>query len=64
MQVLVELLTPEEIGWLDRYHARVWEGVSPRLEAESDAWRWLRDATAPLDVPAAAGVGAAAAAAA
>lgn len=54
------LLTSAEVTWLDSYHARVWERVSPRLEEGSEGWDWLRDATAPLHVPAPAAVAAAA----
>jgi Xaa-Pro aminopeptidase len=41
-----ELLTPEEAGWLDRYHACVVEALSPLLDADSRAW--LTAATRPL----------------
>ena len=33
-----QLLTAEETGWLDRYHARVAETLSPHLDAETRAW--------------------------
>ena len=42
----VALLTTEEAGWLDIYHARVWSELSPYLEG--DAAAWLRRATEPL----------------
>ena len=41
-----ELLTAEETEWLNAYHERVYESLSPRLDAEERAW--LRQATAPL----------------
>lgn len=44
--VKAELLTGEEIAWLDAYHRRVFDTLSPMLE-ESVA-RWLREATLPL----------------
>jgi Xaa-Pro aminopeptidase len=44
--VVTEMLTPEEIAWLDRYHARVFEALSPLLDADSRAW--LAAATRPL----------------
>src|SRR6516165_6761703 len=44
--IVPELLTPEEAGWLDRYHARVVEALSPLLDADSRAW--LTAATRPL----------------
>ena len=40
------LLTAEEIGWLDAYHARVSAEVGPRLEP--DEREWLSRACAPL----------------
>jgi Xaa-Pro aminopeptidase len=40
------LLTPEEIGWLDAYHARVAETLSDDLDLA--AARWLDAATRPL----------------
>jgi len=40
------LMSAAEIAWLDDYHDRVWETLSPLL-SESDAM-WLREATTPL----------------
>jgi Xaa-Pro aminopeptidase len=40
------LLTREEKGWIDDYHARVLQIVGPRLEGETG--RWLEGACAPL----------------
>jgi Xaa-Pro aminopeptidase len=40
------LMNDAEIKWLDNYHDRVWETLSPLL-SEEDAF-WLRDATSPL----------------
>lgn len=56
------LLTPDEISWINDYHERVWQRVGPRLADESAGKRWLRDATAPLAVPATVYAAAAAAA--
>jgi Xaa-Pro aminopeptidase len=39
-------MSEAEIAWLDDYHDRVWETLSPLLN-ETDAI-WLREATAPL----------------
>ena len=41
-----ELLTAEEIAWLDGYHARVNAEIGPKLEATARAW--LNAACAPL----------------
>jgi Xaa-Pro aminopeptidase len=47
--VAPRLLSPEEIGWLDAYHARVEATLSPLLSGQDAAW--LTAATRPL-VPA------------
>jgi Xaa-Pro aminopeptidase len=41
-----ELLEEEEIAWLDAYHARVRQTLTPLVDP--DTARWLADATAPL----------------
>lgn len=41
------LLSSEERGWLDAYHARVREDLMPLLSGDAAAG-WLEDATAPL----------------
>ncbi|MCD8287531.1 MAG: aminopeptidase P family protein, partial [Porphyromonadaceae bacterium] len=40
------LLTSEEVAWLDAYHRMVYDRVSPLLDETHKAW--LRNATAPL----------------
>lgn len=42
------LLTAAEVAWLDGYHARVWERVSPLMDPSSEGARWLREVTRPL----------------
>jgi Xaa-Pro aminopeptidase len=42
-----ELLTPEETAWVDSYHSRVRETLTPHLDAETAAW--LEAETAPLN---------------
>jgi Xaa-Pro aminopeptidase len=44
--IMAGMLTPEETAWLDRYHARVADTLSPLLDAETGAW--LSAATRPL----------------
>ncbi len=44
--IVKDLLTAEELAWLDAYHARVDAALSPELDA--DARAWLKQATAPL----------------
>ena len=41
-----ELLEADEVAWLDAYHARVREIITPLVDAETA--RWLAAATAPL----------------
>lgn len=45
--ILHELLTPEEIDWLDRYHQDVYDRLSPSLNKEEQ--EWLKEACAPLN---------------
>ena len=45
--IQVELLSREEVEWLDRYHQEVWERVGP-LVTTPEAKAWLLEATAPL----------------
>ena len=40
------LMTPAEIAWLDAYHARVRETITPLVDGETAAW--LKDATRAL----------------
>ena len=40
------LMSDEEIGWLDDYHARVRETLTPLVDAETAGW--LAEATRPL----------------
>nr|WP_314615343.1 aminopeptidase P family protein [uncultured Pseudomonas sp.] len=44
--LLPELLTQEELGWLNGYHATVRERIAPLLKG--DALAWLQARTAPL----------------
>ena len=46
--LLPELLTREEIAWLNEYHSRVYRALSPLLSGE--ARKWLRRKTLPLVV--------------
>jgi Xaa-Pro aminopeptidase len=43
------LLDEEEIAWLDAYHARVRETLTPLVDADTVAW--LAAATQPIDAP-------------
>jgi Xaa-Pro aminopeptidase len=44
--VIPEMLLPEEIDWLNAYHQRVFETLSPHLSSDESVW--LRNACAPL----------------
>ena len=44
--ILIEMMTQEEIQWLNDYHQRVFDTLSPHLSAEEATW--LREACAPL----------------
>lgn len=44
--IVKQLLTKEEIAWVNGYHARVWEKIGPQLDG--DAKTWLEGATKPL----------------
>jgi Xaa-Pro aminopeptidase len=44
--IVKAMLTAEELAWLDAYHERVAEALSPELDDEARAW--LKAATAPL----------------
>ncbi len=44
--VIVEMLTPDECRWFDAYHQKVYDALSPLLDADEQAW--LRDACSPL----------------
>ena len=44
--ILIEMMTQEEIQWLNDYHQRVFDTLSPHLSAEEAAW--LREVCAPL----------------
>jgi Xaa-Pro aminopeptidase len=44
--IVANMLTPEETEWLDGYHARVAQTLSPLVDAETRAWRAA--ATPPL----------------
>jgi Xaa-Pro aminopeptidase len=44
--IVTKMLTLEETGWLDAYHARVLETLSPQLDSETRVW--LAAATRPF----------------
>ena len=44
--ILVDMLLPEEIAWLNDYHQHVFDTLSPHLSDDETAW--LREACAPI----------------
>ena len=44
--IIKDMLLPEETEWLNQYHQRVLDVLSPRLD--DDEITWLEDACAPL----------------
>ena len=44
--IVPEMLTAEELAWLNAYHARVWSEVSPALKGGER--KWLKAATSAL----------------
>ncbi len=45
--ILPQLMTEEELDWLNRYHAEVYGKIAPRLDAHTAAW--LKEQTAPIN---------------
>lgn len=46
--VVPDLLTPEEVRWLNGYHAQVLTTLAPLVDA--DTARWLQESTAPIQL--------------
>ena len=44
--ILPELMTAKELTWLNAYHQKVWETLSPYLDEEE--LEWLREMTAKI----------------
>ena len=42
------IMSEKEIAWVDRYHAEVWDLVSPLVE-DDEVRSWLREKTMPLE---------------
>lgn len=45
----LNLMTVEELDWLDSYHELVWEKVSPLLETDSPAMEWLEKSCSKIE---------------
>ena len=46
--ILIDMLLPEELSWLNAYHQRVFDTLAPHLSPAESAW--LRAACAPLSL--------------
>lgn len=46
--IKTELLSPEELAWVNEYHATVWAEVLPSFTKGSVEWNWLKRETSPL----------------
>ena len=44
----LQLLTPDEKIWLNKYHQRVWDEVSPLISNDVEALEWLQRNTLPV----------------
>ncbi|EPQ53720.1 Creatinase/aminopeptidase [Gloeophyllum trabeum ATCC 11539] len=44
----LDVLTPQERDWLNRYHEETWEKVSPLLQNDKRALEWLKRECSPL----------------
>ena len=44
--ILPDMLEKRELEWLNQYHAKVYETISPLLEGEEK--QWLKEATAEI----------------
>ena len=47
--IIIDMMRPEETEWLNNYHKRVYDELSPLLEDEDKVW--LRKQTHPLTPP-------------
>ena len=45
----VSLMTDKELDWLDSYHKEVFDKVSPLLEEDSPAMKWLAKSCEPIE---------------
>jgi len=45
----IKLMTSKELDWLDAYHKVILEKVSPLLEADSRAMKWLKESCEKID---------------
>ena len=44
----VNLLSEADKKFIDQYHQRVWDMISPNLEGDQETLDWLKKATSPI----------------
>lgn len=49
LQIDPAILSGEEQAWVNRYHAEIWEKVSPMLADDPAALQWLQQATKSIE---------------
>jgi Xaa-Pro aminopeptidase len=47
--IKLDLMSPQELDWLDQYHQEVFEKVSPLLEEGTPAMIWLKKSCSKID---------------
>ena len=43
-----DLLSQADIAYINEYHHRVWDTLSPKLQDDQTALEWLKQATSPI----------------
>ena len=44
----ISLLSKDDIAYIDNYHQRVWNELSPKLQDDPETLAWLKQATSPI----------------
>jgi len=44
--IVADMLSDDEVAWLNEYHSRVYQEIAPHLDQDEKAW--LRAATQPI----------------
>jgi len=48
--IAIELLTKDDIQFINDYHKRIWETISVHLQDDGDTLEWLKKATDPIEI--------------
>lgn len=46
--LLLQVMSVEEIAWVNTYHKEVREALTPRLADDAETLQWLQEATKPI----------------